>query len=261
MENPQLGSRWRTFPMNFTRTTEMRSHPITAVPGKPATFIIEGLEIGPEFVFSSGKELTQRQRRLAIKYLTLRDGSKCMIGDHAMEAKQLDGLPVPISPSLHHLVKERPHVAKLMQFACSTHNPARGQPTQSLVTQERKSQSAAPPQASSMETAKHDPQRAAWDAWIESDKPWKLMQELNLEQLESMNGRYFMAQDLAELAVSQLIDPIFGKGSSETYMRYAREDRFSSLEMLKDKGRWWVKQRKTVDKQPLIPQTEPPREK
>lgn len=59
----------------------------------------------------------------------------------------------------------------------------------------------------------------------------------------SSRGKLFLASDAAECAVYLTIDPVFGKFSSETFMRYAREDRFGPLEMIKDKGRWWIRPR------------------
>ena len=214
-----------------------------AVAGKPETFIIDFVEISPEYNFSFGKRLKGRPYRLAKSYLVARELQRkgsltCEIKNHSLTVE---------TATVHHRKQKDLHVAKYLGLACQADNSRHGSPlglrgSSDLGVSEKTGGGVV--DAGSLECVKHDPERAGWDGWLEGGECWGLLKGLGCLCLEAVGGPFFLVQDLCELAVSRLVDPVFGKGSSVTYRRYAREDRFSVLEMLRDGGRWWVRPRR-----------------
>jgi hypothetical protein len=81
----------------------------------------------------------------------------------------------------------------------------------------------------SLETEKAERMRPAWDKWVRNMKKGPF----------APDGKpKLRAIDLAEMAHHSL-----GEGSSETYRRYIKEDRWGPLEYWKEDGVWWVKYR------------------
>lgn len=200
-----------------------------------------------------GDKIKGRLRAASAAYLVLRDGNRCTIrsgfcvmGDLPFER--------PESADFDHIIinkKSPDNRLKNLRLACHPCNSHQqrfqwkqnGNPT-SPQERERTTQGHGQPPASSLETEKHDPQRAAWNEVIESGSIFVELRKAGCMVENSKHGEVYLVQDLAEIAVSLTVDPVFGKYSSETFMRYAREDRFDKLDMFKDKGRWWVRPRK-----------------
>ena len=217
------------------------------VQDKPHHYIIDGEEYGPESIFSYGERLKGNPYDRAKAYAWAE--SKYYAGAAVCEVAEKLGDEAHYvtyrTAEVHHRVRNDLHMAKTLGIACHSHNAVHGPPSVGSVslseTVEKEKAGTAQPEASSLETAKHDPQRAAWDRIIEDGSLFKKLDDLNLMVLTSKGGKLYQAQDMAEAAVYLTIDKVFGKYSSETFMRYAREDRFGPLEMLKDGGRWWVR--------------------
>ncbi len=234
-----------------------------AVDGRPHYFLIydesshEEL-LGPDSVLGQGRDFTDRERLLALRYLVLDQcatlnlpGPVCEYDRQPLSLKLDTQLP---STDIHHLVRlpngKRLHQLKFMKLVCHDHNAVYGKPPVVAASQggEKENQArvgsaSALPQASSLETAKHDPQRAEWNRLIDEGKVWTKLKEHGCMTCEVRGRIFFLAKDLREIAVVMTVDPIYGKYSSETFGRYMEEDRFDTLEMLKDGGRWWVSPR------------------
>lgn len=204
-------------------------------------------ELGPEdWMAPRSKERIESpiSRLFTATYLVLRDGNRCAPRTEfcIMGAQPFEH---PESANFDHMDGDRHHhELKNLRLSCQTcnsHLQWKQKLTPAFGQSEKEKAGTAQPEASSLETAKHDPQRAAWDRIIEDGSLFKKLDDLNLMVLTSKGGKLYQAQDMAEAAVYLTIDKVFGKYSSETFMRYAREDRFGPLEMLKDGGRWWVR--------------------
>lgn len=85
---------------------------------------------------------------------------------------------------------------------------------------------------------RHEWERPAWDEWVGSEKPWSRLRKEGL-----FVENWAQLQDLVDLAAGELSDSVEGKGSSVTFRRYAMEDRFTILELVKEKGRIYVRPR------------------
>jgi hypothetical protein len=245
MSEPSLSARPTSTLRVDSPTPPSDSFPLIArpIPAKPHFYLIDGLEYGPESVFSYAQRLKGNPYRRAKAYAWAEAVSKgqsvCELGDHYITYATAE---------VHHRIRKNYHIAKTLGIACQSHNASHGDPRflstgSTSQSEKRESMGASPPEASSLESAKHDPQRAAWDRIIADGSVFKELERQGLMTENSKFGSLFLAQDLAEIAVSMTVDPVFGKYSSETFARYAREDRFDKLEMIKDAGRWWVKPR------------------
>lgn len=221
-----------------------RADPIA---GKPGFYVIDGREVGPDFVFSNGDRLKGRPYLRAKAYvlaesLRLKGGLVC-----PGSTKDPEHYLTEQTSEVHHQIRKTLHVGRGLGIACHRHNSIWGSPpgSGSSETRERESSSRsdAQPQASSLESAKHDPQRAAWDQAIADSKIWSDLKAQGCFTTEWHGKTWFLLTDLTQIAVKYTEDPVFGKYSSETFARYAGEDRFSVLEMDKIGGRWCVRRR------------------
>ncbi|GEM_PF-3428368 len=209
--------------------------------------------MGPDDVAYYGDRAEGKQRLFDAAYFVLRDGNRCMGRYPGICAMGDSPFANPSGADFDHINGRRTsRLLKDIQLMCSSCNSHKQNEERRLQwkqtpaaasSQKRESIGGSPPEASSLESAKHDPQRAAWDRIIADGSVFKELERQGLMTENSKFGSLFLAQDLAEIAVSLTVDPVFGKYSSETFARYAREDRFDKLEMIKDAGRWWVKPR------------------
>ncbi len=247
---------------------------VQSVKGSCNYFIIDGKLVTPDTIFSLKDELEGKQRMLAVKYLWAVRGLICPGNaekgnpPHGLSLKRKDGELTPAC-DIHHLVKyldaagrkKRLHMAKFMRLVCHDHNAEYKEPViypldvikslggvpvglqgspQAPVSVSSRPELApgAREESSKDQTARHNWERPAWDEWI-ADDAWK---QLRKAGLLSESG-WVLRKDLADFAVHALEDPIEGKGSRVTFERYIDEDRFSVLELVKEKGRWYVRRR------------------
>jgi len=208
---------------------------------------MESFTVGSEFWCGTGDKIEGKRREVAAEVFRMKGWLGCRIrsplcsmGDQPFESL--------IHADFDHIDGDRlNHRLGNLQPACHSCNSHKQKHQwkslpEATTPQNRERVSAAPPSASSLESAKHDPQRAAWDS-ILAASAWTALKDAGTMTLTSESGTFYLASDLAEIAVKLTVDPVYGKYSSETFMRYAREDRFDTLEMIKDKGRWWVRLR------------------
>jgi len=105
-------------------STEATAGTPPSVSSASAGIIVEGILITEDYVFGYGRDLTPRERRMALKYLMQRDGLKCSLGDDMLQLDQ-DGFPIA---DIHHRDGARNHKASLLSLACHRHNAQHGHP-------------------------------------------------------------------------------------------------------------------------------------
>jgi len=191
----------------------------------PDTFYVEGVRIGPDYRFTEGLKMTERERRLALKYLWARDGLKCSFcgADLPLGVNKLPDCDI------HHSVNRHWHVAKGLKLASHECNARYGHPkassgiaaapASSTLAQRETEKSPAPADhaeaqanPSSMEMARSVPMRFRWLKWIRDSKNGPLA-----------NGPVRL-RDLCDRAPRALARTELGEetlGVSQTYMKYA----------------------------------------
>ena len=214
--------------------------------------------VHPQFVFGHAKgRIEGIMREAAAKWFERLGWTRCMITDpgfcHMKGRVDLTWREIIHMDYDHVNGNNDDHRAGNLEPACSSCNSHKQRkPAIAPSTPERERTSVGQvPQASSLESAKHDPQRAAWDAIIEDGSLWAALDKAGTLTFNAGDGRgkWYLAKDAREIAVKLTVDPVYGKYSSETFGRYLDEDRFDTLEMVKDRGRWLVR---TIDRPPVI---------
>lgn len=209
--------------------------------------------IGPEFVLTLGwsHRIAGLRREIAVKYCILRDGNRCAIkssccimGDRPFEN--------PLRANLDHILPvvlgggDNVGNVRLACGPCNTHHfktqyfDWKTNRTPKLVRNESERESIPHAEAwASREGEQGERQSAYWDLWIkrsDGESPWN--------RLGRKQGDYVRLSDLLDRAprdIGRLYANVEKFGSSVTYRRYAMEDRFSLLELTKEKGEWLVR--------------------
>lgn len=216
------------------------------------------ITVGPDTYFgNSDGRITGKSREILVKYLLWRDGnrctvksSKCIMGDNPFSN--------PLGADIDHIVpttiggKAQAANLRLTCHPCNSYLLFHQLKSAIAArTPIRESERESPPRAQawgSREGEQGERQRAYWDLWVEkedSNSPW--------HKLGQPRGGFVRLADLLDLApreIGRLYTISKNKfGSSVTYRRYANEDRFSILEMTKDRGEWWVRFRDEAPKE------------
>jgi hypothetical protein len=209
-------------------------------------------EMGPEFLASYTDRIQGKLRELAAAYLILRDGNCCTIRS-ALCTQGNAPFERPSGADFDHIDGKKPPNQRVgnLRLACHSCNSHvqsmrrfEWNSEQAITTaqpRERKLNAPAQPQASSLETAKHDPERAAWEEAIQNQKLWSELKMRGCLATEWGGNTFYTLQDVCDIAVKYTVDRVFGKYSAQTFAKYAGEDRFDILEMVKLGGRWWVR--------------------
>jgi hypothetical protein len=226
-------------PDNKASVDAFASLDVHAVKDEPATFIIEGVKVGPQYVLTSSMDgsYTKRERRIGKKYYLARDGSRCKLGGESFERDPKTGLP--ISPNFDHIKDPTDFRLCAMQMACHQHNAEKGRPQGAWSGQHVRESVGVGNTFTSKEGNKHDWERPAWDEAVADPKVWTAFGN-KIGKAVTM-GDFVRLNSFVDFLTGQLEDEEYGKGSSVTFRRYANEDRFSRIEIMEDKGRLYVR--------------------
>lgn len=111
------------------------------VKGTKDTFLIEWEIISPETVISIGRDLTERERRITLKYFMLKQGATCWAKGEPLVLDEVTNLPIA---DVHHFKRlangRRLHKMKEMALCCHKHNARAGKPPMSTPTVREKMQ-------------------------------------------------------------------------------------------------------------------------
>lgn len=208
------------------------------------------ITVGPDTYFGNAKgRILGKSREILVKYLLWRDGNKCTV----KSPKCIMGdspFSNPLGADIDHIIpttiggKAQAENLRLTCHPCNSYLLIyQLKSAIAARTSTGESERESPPRAqawTSREGEQGEIQQAYWDVWIkreDSDSPW--------QKLGQLRGGFVRLADLLDLApreIGRLYTMSKNKfGSSVTYRRYANEDRFSVLEMVKDKGEWWVR--------------------
>lgn len=215
------------------------------------------LEVGPDYVLTHGKRIEGLAREIAAKYVTLRYGKEgkvgctirspfCNLGDNTF--------PDPRHADFDHINGNRlDHRTGNIRPACHPCNSwaqkFQWKSSPAPTSAERVSVREGPARAAawgSREGEQSEKQTAYWDLWLQrtdKDSPWL--------KLGVKPGEFVRLADLTDLApreIGRLYVLPYGVpkekfGSSATYRRYAMEDRFTVLEVTKERGEYWARLR------------------
>jgi hypothetical protein len=224
-----------------------------------ALYVVDGFRVTPDTEFTTGARLRGRSRRLAVKYLLLRDGNRCAI--RRPGCTNPDGFADPMGADIHHLDgrNERGHhIAKNLVLACHSCNssenaskawgaltlppPPPSTPFES-VRKDGVAVRSGPvgPAPASKETQLKPIYRESFDAWKALPETWTKLGKAIGRPVQI--GDWVLLDDFVSFAVGELKDDVEGKPSSQTIKRYCDEDRLHELELLKDKGRRYIRYR------------------
>ena len=217
--------------------------------GKLETYLV-----GPDFNLSTAwdNRISGLRREIAVKYCVLRDGNRCSLKTAACVMGD-NPFPDPLHADLDHIIpaalggKSNAGNVRLVCHPCNSYEFARQlfhwKTKPAAGSAQIESERESPPRAhawTSREGEQGEKQQAYWDDWIQrddKDSPWV--------KLGVKRGSFVRLTDLLDMApreIGRLYTISKQKfGSSVTYRRYAMEDRFTVLELSKDRGEWWVR--------------------